>query len=69
MTDTRDVLTGYERSNDMLLAISGGLQLSGCTARKRNNKQLLTSELYFQCLEVDAAADAVMTAVLLVNVS
>lgn len=51
---------GNEVCTDMLVIISGGLEMDKKTGRKCENKWLVTSEIYFYCNEIDAAAPADM---------
>lgn len=48
MKGTSDDHTGYERCIDMLLTISGELQVYRYTGRKRDDKLSMTNDIYFQ---------------------
>lgn len=56
-----------ELCTDVLIIISGGLQICQNTGRKRENQWSLTTEIYFQCSKLVTATDAGMNAVPVVS--
>lgn len=69
MTGTPDYRIGAEWCIDKFVAIAAGSQLYRNTCRMCDRKWSLTNEMYFQCSEMDAAADTSMDKVPIVSAS
>lgn len=67
VTDKKDGRAVDERSIAMLTVMSGGLQLYRNPGKNSDRKSSLTTETYFHCSAVEAAADAAMNAAWMVN--
>lgn len=67
MKGTRDDHTADDCFIEMVLAVSGGLQVYTNAGRKRDNKWLLTIGIYLHCKEMAAAVDADMNKVPMVS--
>lgn len=67
MMGTRNGYNENERCIDALLAINSGHQKYRNTGTKLDNKRALTTEIHFQCSDIDAAASTGMETVQVVD--